>query len=70
MNFDLRKINIITATGNTFAEKTALRAAGFAWNADAKNWSCDLTDMAYNRRATLKNNIYPLTRKGVRFTGA
>jgi hypothetical protein len=66
---DWRKVTTLRATGNTYAHRQALRSAGFTWDEDQRAWIADLDGLAYNRRASVKQDLFKMTRDGVKIAG-
>jgi hypothetical protein len=56
----------ITASGNTFAAKDDLRAAGFRWDGASKTWKHD-GKLTMREKANMDQLMYRLKKLGVRF---
>ena len=67
---NFRTVKTLVATGNTYAFRSKLRELGFSWDEDGKKWVADVEGLAYNRKASIKAALYPMTQKGVNITGS
>ena len=56
----------IVASGNTFAAKDDLKAAGFKWDGASKTWQHD-GKLTMKEKANMDQLMYRLKKQGVRF---